>query len=111
MTEKKGEKNPKVKADKPGTAELPKREKSSKSAKVSEELAPKVLEIMAKLQANGVEISSRLISDKLGLEADKGRGAVRRIMKQLEKAGKVVIEQKASKGKRKQYVYKLKENK
>ena len=100
-----GKKKPKVKADKPTKAgELP----TARPKKPSEE---DVLAIMEKLAENGiVEVHSRLISDKLGLEPDTGRGKVRQIMKKLEKAGKVEISQKM-KGKRKQYIYKLKESK
>ena len=93
----------KAKAEKPAkppTVELSKLEKD-------------ILAIMAKLTENGiVEVNSRLISDKLGLEPDKGRQQVRVLMKKLEKAGKVTMEKKAVKetGARKQYVYSLKES-
>jgi len=81
----------------------------AESKKVSEK---DVLAIMQKLAKNGiVEVTSRLISDKLGLEPDAGRQKVRTLMKKLEKVGKVVIECKAVKGKREQYIYKLKERK
>ncbi len=77
--------------------------------KPSEVLAEQVYAVMQKLAENGItEVSSRLISDKLGLEPDKGRGQVRNAMKKLEADGKVIIERKALKGKREQYVYKLK---
>ena len=72
----------------------------------------RALAIMQKLTKNGItEFTSRLVSDKLGLEPDAGRQRVRTLMKKLEKAGKVVIEQKAVKetGARKRYVYMLKE--
>jgi len=72
-----------------------------------------VLAVMQKLTENGIaEVTSRLISDKLGFaDADKGRGKVRQIMKKLEKAGKVIVEKKRVKEKaRKQYVYTLKES-
>ena len=94
----------KAKPDKPAkppTAELSQPEKD-------------VLVIMQKLTANGiVEVSSRSISDKLGLEPDKGRQQVRVLMKKLEAKGKVAIERKAVKetGARKQFVYRLKESK
>lgn len=82
-----------------------------KSEKPSEE---DVLAIMQKLAKNGIaEFSSRLVSDKLGLEPEAGRQRVRTLMKKLEKAGKVVAEHKAvkEKGARKRYVYRLKESK
>jgi transcription initiation factor IIE alpha subunit len=77
-------------------------------------LEEQVLEVIAMLEANGiVEIGSRVISDKLGLEPDVGRQRVRAIMKKLEADGKVTVEKKAvkEKGARKRYVYRLKENK
>ena len=74
--------------------------------KPAETLEAKILEVMAKLKSNGVvEVSSRTVSDKLGLEPDAGRAKVRQIMKKLEKAGKIEISTKMV-GKRKQYVYK-----
>ena len=97
-----------TKADKPKkTAELP----SAEPKKVSEE---DVLAIMQKLTKNGIkEFSSRVVSDKLGLEPDAGRQKVRTLMKKLEAEGKVIIEHKTvkEKGARKRYVYRLKENK
>ena len=76
--------------------------------KPSEVLAEQVLVIMQKLKENGVEeVTSRLISDKLGLDKEIGRSVVRRAMKALEKDGKVVIERKA--GTKRQYAYRLKE--
>ena len=66
--------------------------------------------VMQKLAENGItEFNSRLVSDKLGLEPDAGRQKVRTLMKRLEKAGKVIIEQKTvkEKGARKRYVYRL----
>ena len=72
--------------------------------------AETVLAVIEKLTKNGMsEFSSRQISDKLGLEPDAGRQRVRKIMKKLEKEGKVAVEQKASKdkGARKRYVYRL----
>ena len=66
-----------------------------------------VLAIMQKLKNNGViEVTSRLLSDKLGLEPDAGRQKVRALMKKLEKVGKVEISEKM-KGERKQYTYEL----
>lgn len=71
-------------------------------------LAEQALEIIGKLNKNGiVDVTSRLLSDKLGLDADAGRQKVRTLMKKLEKTGKVVVEQKAVKGARKRYVYRL----
>ena len=69
-----------------------------------------VLAEMKRLAANGiVEVHSRLVSDKLGLDPDKGRQQVRVLMKKLEKTGRVVIEKKTvkEKGARKRYVYRL----
>lgn len=86
-------------------------ETGKKPKKVSGE---DVLAIMQKLAKNGIkEFTSRQISDKLEMEPDSGRQRVRSLMKQLEKAGKVVIEQKAvkEKGAWKRYTYRLKESK
>ncbi len=94
---KKAKTSKSAKTEKPSSAELSKQEKE-------------VLAIMEKLTENGiVEFNSRLISDKLGLEPDKGRNKIRNIMKKLEKAGKITIEKKAVKetGARKKYIYKL----
>ena len=69
-----------------------------------------MLALIQKLAENGVvEVHSRLVSDKLNLEPDRGRQRVRQIMKRLEESGKVVIEKKAvkEKGARKHYVYRL----
>jgi len=66
---------------------------------------------MKRLATNRIaECTSTLLRDKLGLDKEAGRDQVRWIMRKLEKAGKVEIGQKEV-GKRKQYVYKLKENK
>ncbi len=84
------------------------------SAKPKKTLEEDVLAIMQRLSKNGiVEFSSRLISDKLGLEPDRGRQQVRTLMNKLAAEGKVAIQQKAvkEKGARKRYVYSLKENK
>ena len=100
-----GKKKGKAKADKPKTEKLPSAKPVSKEEK-------QVLAILEKLTENGVtEVTSRLISDKLGLEPDKGRNLVRRLMKKLQKDGKVVIESKAVQGKRKTYIYRLKREK
>jgi hypothetical protein len=97
----------KKKADKSAKSEQP------SSAKPKGPTDADVLAIMAKLAENGVaEVTSRLVSDKLGFaDADKGRGKVRALMKKLEADGKVVFEKKTvkEKGARKQYVYTLKE--
>lgn len=82
--------------------------------KPNEVLAEKALAIMQKLNKNGiVEFTSRLISDKLGLEPDDGRNKVRILMKKLEAKGKVVVQHKAvnEKGARKKYFYRLKQSK
>lgn len=89
-------------------------EKKSKADKPKKPTEEDVLAIMQKLGENGIgAVTSRLISDKLALEPDAGRGRVRVLMKKLEADGKVVIEKKAvkEKGARKQYVYSLKERK
>ena len=81
--------------------------KKQKEKKPSEE---QVLAEMQRLAANGItEFSSTLLRDKLGLDKETGRDQVRRAMRKLEKAGKVEIGKKEV-GKRRQYVYKLKES-
>lgn len=71
-----------------------------------------VLKVMARLEANGVaEFTSTLLRDKLKLDKESGRDIVRRVMKKLETAGKIVIEKKAFNGKRKRYAYRLKKEK
>ena len=74
------------------------------TAKKPSELAAKVLKVMATLKANGiVETNSTTLRDKVGT---KNRGAIRQVMKRLEKDGKVVtIEEKH--GTRRQFKYKL----
>lgn len=65
---------------------------------------------MRRLNANGiVEVTSSLLRDKLGLDKESGRDQVRRLMRKLEKARKVIIGQKEV-GKRKQYIYRLNES-
>lgn len=98
-------KKPEVKAASTEPAKAP-------AKKPAELLQERVLAIMQKLAQNGVvEVGSRLVSDKLNLDPDKGRTKVRNTMKRLEKAGKVVIERKAvkEKGAQKRYFYRLKE--
>ena len=83
-----------------------KEEKKLKEAKPSKnnELAVKILAVMADLRRNGVaEINSTTLRDKAGT---KNRAVIRRAMKGLAKQGKVVISEKAH-GKRKRYIYKL----
>ena len=64
---------------------------------------------MKRLAANGIEeFTSTLLRDKLALDKEAGRDVVRRLMKKLETDGKVTIGLKQQ-GKRKQYVYRLKE--
>ena len=73
-------------------------------------LAEKAYALMQKLKKNGIEeFNSTLLRDKLKLDKESGRGQVRQAMKKLEKAGKVVVEQKAvkEKGARKRYTYRL----
>ena len=70
-----------------------------------------VLAVMRKLAENGVvETTSTVLRDKLALNKESGRDQIRRLMRKLEKDGKVVISRKEQ-GKRKQYVFKLKEAK
>lgn len=83
----------------------------AKKSKAATPTTETVYAVMQQLAKNGIkEFSSRQLSDKLGLEPDAGRQKVRTLMKKLEKAGKVVIEQKAvkEKGARKRYFYRLK---
>lgn len=69
-----------------------------------------VLNEMHKLAENGIaELTSTLLRDKLGLDKESGRDQIRRLMRKLEKAGKVSIIEKAVE-KRKRYVYRLKES-
>lgn len=87
-----------------------KTEKIEKPAKAAAPTAETVYAVMQQLAKNGItEFSSRQLSDKLRLDPDRGRQKVRSLMKKLEKAGKVVIEQKAvkEKGARKRYTYRL----
>jgi predicted transcriptional regulator len=90
----------------------PKKKPSKPEKPISDKrkaLEEEVLNLMTKFAENGItEVGSRLVADKLGLEPDRGRQQVRALMKRLEKAGKVVISQKQQ-GKRKQYIYTLKE--
>lgn len=67
-----------------------------------------VLKEMKRLAENGItEFTSSLLRDKLQLDKESGRDQIRRVMRKLEKAGKVVIGLKQQ-GK-KQYIFKLKE--
>ena len=98
-------KSAKPETAKPGVTKLP---AAKPEKKPSEE---EVLELMVKLKANGiVEATSTVLRDKLNLDKESGRDIVRRLMKKLETDGKVIIAQKQQ-GKRKQYVYRLKEAK
>ena len=84
-----------------------KKKAEPETAKTGEE---DVLKVMRKLTENGItEFTSTLLRDKLGLDKESGRDQIRRVMRKLEKAGKVVISQKVQ-GKRKQYIFKLAEN-
>jgi len=95
-----------------GNKKSDKKEKITKSdkppsAKPEKPTEKQVLAEMKRLAANGItEFSSTLLRDKLGLDKESGRDQIRRVMRKLEKAGKVEIGQKEV-GKRKQYVYKL----
>lgn len=102
MTRKKEKEKPET--AKPGVTKLPVPAKSKKTPSEEE-----MLELMVKLKANGVaECTSTLLRDKMKLDKESGRDIVRRLMKKLEADGKVVIAVKEG-VKRKQYVYKLKE--
>lgn len=92
--------------------------KSAKAAKPEKPAEPsfeeQILAAMRQSAENGiVEVTSRLVSDKLGFEdPDKGRNKIRNVMRKLEADGKVVIAKKKLKEKaREQYVYSLKESK
>ena len=77
--------------------------------KPTEALAEQIVDVMRKLKENGVvEVTSTLLRDKLGLDKESGRDQVRRVMKKLEKDGKIVVEKKKVGEKKKRYVYKLK---
>lgn len=91
-------------AKKGGDSMVKKGGKPEKKAKPNNELAVKILEVMKTLQANGIEeTNSTVLRDKVGT---KNRSAIRRVMKLLEKNGKVLISEKTV-GKRKQYTYRL----
>ena len=71
------------------------------------EFMPTIVQIEWDASPSGImEVTSSLLRDKLGLDKEAGRDQVRRIMRKLEKARKVIIGQKEV-GRRKQYVYKL----
>jgi len=83
---------------------MAKKEGKKKEAQKNNELAVKILAVMETLRRNGVtETTSTVLRDKVGT---KNRAVIRRVMKGLKKAGKVVISEKTH-GKRKQYTYKL----
>ena len=97
-----GKKKAEPETAKPGVTKLPKPEKKKATAE-------DVYAEMKRLAANGVvECTSTLLRDKLNLDKEGGRDIVRRLMKKLETDGKVIIGQKTG-GKRKRYVYRLKE--
>lgn len=82
------------------------KEKKEKKPTRNNELGTKVLGVMETLRGNGVvEVTSTVLRDKVGT---KNRAVIRRTLKGLAQQGKVVISEKTF-GKRKQYVYKLKE--
>lgn len=66
-----------------------------------------VLGVLETLRTNNTEATSPVIRDKLGLDKETGRDTVGRILRKLEKDGKVVISEKPN-GKKKQYVFSLK---
>ena len=82
----------------------------SEQAKATpEDQALTIISLMKTLRENGItKVTSRLLKDKLGLDAEHGRGQIRRLMRKLEAEGKVIISEKTV-GKQKQYVYSLKE--
>lgn len=85
-----------------------KKNEMQEKAKTTEnnELVVKILGVMETLRNNGVaETTSTVLRDEVGT---KNRADIRRVMKKLEKEGKVMIGQKKDR-KRKQYVYRLKE--
>lgn len=95
--ETKAEKAETVKTEKPKTAE---------PEKLLEE---RVFAQMKTLTQNGIkEFTSTLLRDKLALDKESGRDQIRRLMKRLKEEGKVTISEKTV-GKKKQYVYSLKE--
>lgn len=78
-------------------------EKEKETTK-NNEVSGKILAVMETLRSNGVmETNSTVLRDEVGA---KNRAVIRRVMKDLKKAGKVVINEKTH-GKRKQYTYKL----
>jgi DNA-binding GntR family transcriptional regulator len=81
-----------------------------KEKSAAELLDERVYAQMKTLTQNGItEFTSTLLRDKLQLDKEIGRGQVRSAMKRLAKDGKVTISLKQNTGKRKQYVYRLKE--
>ena len=83
---------------------MAKKEAEKKKPTKNNELAVKILGVMADLRRNGVkEVNSTVLRDKVGT---KNRAVIRRLMKGLVKQGKVVRSEKVH-GKRKQYIYKL----
>lgn len=98
--------NEKPAVEKQGEADQPAAKKEKSAAELLDE---RVLAQMKTLHKNGIkECTSTLLRDKLSLDKESGRGKIRRAMKRLAKDGKVVISEKTA-GKRKQYVFKLKE--
>lgn len=64
---------------------------------------PSGAEITTAMKQLEGDVTSTVLRDHFGLDKDNGRDIIRRIMKQLEKDGEIVI---SKKGKR-QFVYKL----
>jgi hypothetical protein len=87
---------------------VPKTETKTETKPSVEPFEDKALAVMKTLRENDVPITNTLLRDKLALDIESGRDHVRRLMRKLETEGKVKIEEKTV-GKRKQYIYRLKE--
>lgn len=100
--------NEKPAAEKQG--KKPEQPAAKKEKSAAELLDERVLAQMKTLRVNGIkEVTSTVLRDKLALDKESGRGQIRRVMKRLAKDGKVIISLKSNTGKRKQYMYSLKE--
>jgi len=86
--------------------------KTEKTEKVGDVVVPEkskgptpeqVLEAMKTIKG---DVTSTALKDHFKLDKETGRDRIRRVMKQLQKDGKVVIAEKEG-AKRKQFVYKL----
>lgn len=78
-------------------------------APVSVSPIPSDEQIVAAMKTLKGDVTSTVLRDRFGLDKEAGRDQVRRVMRKLEKAGKVTISMKIE-GERKRYVYKLKES-